>query len=308
MSDAIEASLRRLKERCWGAFGDDDTLGTLNYMSNDTRASAASYIIDGDAISLSRPVRVGHEGESALYMTNEPRRDFVMAATDPVASEGSVPWNIESWSLTYHGLVMTHADAWNHCSWHGEAYNGRTSKDLVTEVGEITQGSKMGVFGRGVLLDAAPEGGWLEPGTAVTTETLDRLEEALLDKPIGKGDVVLVRTGQTLAMRESVGGFSPSRGMPACHWKVCEWLQKKQVAVFGSDSANDCQPALVNTFANPVHVLSLVGMGMPLLDNLDLEALAAKCKEKNRYSFALTCTPLALQGGTGSPVNPIALF
>lgn len=322
--EEIEAALVRLKQRCWGAFGDDDTMGTLNWITPAVRADAANTIVDGLTVSLSRPLRVGHYGERALYQS-PPTRKVMMAATDPV-DEGSVPWNIEAWSFTYHGYVISHIDDWTHCSWHGEAYGGRHASDLVNADHHFTQGSHAGIFARGVLFDAAPEGGWLEPGASVTAATLEDLERKMLDRQVGQGDIVFVRTGmcdlfnacadifescltgQTRAMRECVGGFSPSRGMPACHWDVCEWLCSRKVAALGSDSANDCQPAIAKKFTNPVHVLCLVGMGMPLLDNLDLESLAAVCREKGRYSFAVSICPLSLQGGTGSPVNPIALF
>lgn len=303
----IESALAGLKKRCWGSHGTSDELGTLNWISPATRVAAAGLILDGDAVSLSRPLHVDHQGERALFSA-PPKRQLVLAATDLV-SEESVPWNIESWSFTYHGYVISHLDDWSHCSWRGEAYNGRRAADLVELDGHFPQGSRQGVFARGVLFDAAPQDGWLEPGVAIRRLDLDRMErESRLDPPVGQGDVVFVRTGQTRAMREAVGGFSPSRGMPACHWDVAEWLCDRRVAAFGSDGANDCQPPVVKGFSNPFHVLCLVGMGMPLLDNLDLESLAASCRAKGRSSFAVSVCPLTLQGGTGSPVNAVALF
>jgi kynurenine formamidase len=49
-------------------------------------------------------------------------------------------------------------------------------------------------------------------------------------------------------------------------------------------------------------------MGVPLLDNLALAELATACNERRRYEFLLVVAPLRVAGGTGSPVNPIALF
>ncbi|KAJ8601298.1 hypothetical protein CTAYLR_007213 [Chrysophaeum taylorii] len=306
MREEIEAALGRLKARCW-VHGEEDELGTLNYISVETRIRAAKEIRDGDSVSLSRPLIV--DDEPAAF-GHKPARQMVMTAHDK-ADEGAVPWSIENWNFTYHGFVVSHIDSWCHCAWRGETYNGHLATELVSVDKGAIKGSipsDAGIFVRGVLLDAAPENGWLEPGSAVTKRDLAQLEKNKLDRPIARGDVVLVRTGHTRAMREAVGGFATSRGMPACHWDVCEWLSEKRVAALGADSANDCQPALDRTFQNPVHVLSLVGMGMPLLDNLDLEALATACRKKNRYTFALAICPLALQGNTGSPVNAMALF
>ena len=49
-------------------------------------------------------------------------------------------------------------------------------------------------------------------------------------------------------------------------------------------------------------------MGLHLIDNLDLEDLSRACEEESRSDFLLTIAPLVLTGGTGSPVNPIAVF
>ena len=48
--------------------------------------------------------------------------------------------------------------------------------------------------------------------------------------------------------------------------------------------------------------------GVALLDNALLQPLAEACQEEGRYEFMLTIAPLRVAGGTGSPVNPIALF
>jgi len=52
----------------------------------------------------------------------------------------------------------------------------------------------------------------------------------------------------------------------------------------------------------------LVGLGMPILDNLDLEAVATAAAERNRSTFLFVGAPLRVPGGTGSPLNPLAIF
>ena len=49
-------------------------------------------------------------------------------------------------------------------------------------------------------------------------------------------------------------------------------------------------------------------MGIRLFDNLDLEAVAEEAARQQRWEFLLTAAPLAVEGGTGSPINPIAPF
>ena len=57
-----------------------------------------------------------------------------------------------------------------------------------------------------------------------------------------------------------------------------------------------------------VHHILLPYMGMPILDNADLGPLAAACADLDRWTFQLVVAPLYIEGGTGSPVNPIAVL
>jgi hypothetical protein len=52
----------------------------------------------------------------------------------------------------------------------------------------------------------------------------------------------------------------------------------------------------------------LAGFGTNIFDNMDLEALAEAAATENRWEFMLTAGPIPVDGGTGSPLNPIAIF
>ena len=56
------------------------------------------------------------------------------------------------------------------------------------------------------------------------------------------------------------------------------------------------------------HQVSITAMGIWILDNADLEAVAEACKARNRWEFMISIGPLRLHNTTGSPVNPIAIF
>jgi hypothetical protein len=53
---------------------------------------------------------------------------------------------------------------------------------------------------------------------------------------------------------------------------------------------------------------SIFAYGIGLLDNALLQPLAEACAEEGRYEFMLTVNPLRVVGGTGSPVNPVAIL
>jgi hypothetical protein len=86
------------------------------------------------------------------------------------------------------------------------------------------------------------------------------------------------------------------------------WFKARNVAVLGRDLAMDAMPSNIPGVSSPVHILTLVAMGAPILDNLDLEAVAKAAAARKRWTFLLTVAPLPVEGGTGSPFNPIATF
>ena len=58
----------------------------------------------------------------------------------------------------------------------------------------------------------------------------------------------------------------------------------------------------------PVHTLLITGLGINILDNQDLEAVAETAAKLNRWEFMLSIKPVPVTGGTGSPLNTLAVF
>ena len=58
----------------------------------------------------------------------------------------------------------------------------------------------------------------------------------------------------------------------------------------------------------PIHVLAITAMGVHLLDYLQFEDLRAACERAKRWEFLFTAAPLRVLGGTGSPINPVAVL
>jgi kynurenine formamidase len=153
----------------------------------------------------------------------------------------------------------------------------------------------------------------LEPGHAVTPEELEAAA-AQQGVDIGAGDIVLLRTGRWTAQMhaaDAAAGVLPG-GRPdaMCGWhpRCALWWHDHDVAVVGCDYPHEATSARSPELPGALHVLGLVAMGMPLLDNLDLETLASTCAELGRWEFQFVVSPLRIKGGTGSPVNPLAVF
>jgi len=49
-------------------------------------------------------------------------------------------------------------------------------------------------------------------------------------------------------------------------------------------------------------------LGIDILDRADFDSLGEAAAARNRWEFMLTIAPLPIPHGTGSPVNPIAMF
>ena len=121
------------------------------------------------------------------------------------------------------------------------------------------------------------------------------------------GDILFVRTGRW-ARRAEVGPWVTSEEGAGLHASVAPWLRERGVAMLGGDYTNSVVPSGVDGAVQLIYQLTIVAMGMPLFDNLDLEAVAADAARQNRREFLLVAAPLAVEGGTGSPLKPLAIF
>jgi kynurenine formamidase len=76
----------------------------------------------------------------------------------------------------------------------------------------------------------------------------------------------------------------------------------------GSDGNNDTAPSSTEGVEFPVHVLAINAMGLHLLDYLQFEDLRVASEASGRWEFLFVAAPLRMEGGTGSPVNPLAIL
>lgn len=283
----------------WGRWGPDDELGTLNLITPEKRRAAAALVRDGVAVSLARDVSKEASPENANPLEHE-----------LTWREGRIGLGLDSYAFSYHGYDFSHLDALPHFSVDGELYNG-FSTETVRETGAERLGIDVmhdGIFTRGVLVDLPRVLGvpYLEPGTPVTVEDLEAWERAS-GVTLEPGDVLLVRTGRWVK-RAQDGGWRAGSLLAGLHASTLPWLAERDLAAIGCDGITDVVPSGVEGYTLPVHVTLLVGMGTPLFDNLDLDALAAEAAARGRWTFLFTAAPVRFPGGLGSPLNPIVIF
>jgi kynurenine formamidase len=225
----------------------------------------------------------------------------------PVGDSGAA---MDNYSVSYHGLAHTHLDSLCHVFYQGKMYNGFSQQE-VTEEGcgkEDIHNLKEGIFTRGILIDIPRLKGvpYLEPVTPIYPEDLEEWEKKT-GIQVSSGDVLFVRTGRW-ARRAALGPWNVMGNSAGLHPSVARWLKERDVAMIGGDGASDRTPSGIEGVAFPIHRLALVGLGVHMFDNCDLEALSEAAARYNRWEFLLTVAPLPVPGGTGSPVNPIATF
>ncbi len=212
--------------------------------------------------------------------------------------------------MNIHGNADSHIDALCHVLYDGLLYNDIPAQ-AVTAAGTAELSidvAASGIVGRGLLLDIPRLRGvrWLEPGDHVTADDLAAAETAQ-DVHIGQGDLLFVRVGHR-RRRAELGAWDAARARAGLHPTALELLAERQVAALGSDGNNDTAASAVDGVGFPVHVLAINALGLHLLDYLHLEDLAAVCEDLRRWSFLCVIAPLRLRSGTGSPINPIAIF
>ncbi len=285
----------------WGRWGDDDQLGTYNLITPKKRLEAVKLVYEGISVSMARDV------EKMVAVDNPKPFKHTM---NNVGLNNPGQFVSDTYEVSYHGYAHSHMDSLCHMAFNGKSYNGFPQAD-VTEDGapklSITN-YKQGIFTRGVLMDIARLKGVesLEPGTPIYPVDLDAWEKKAGIK-VQPGDVVLIRTGRW-ALRDKNGPWGASKNSAGLHASSAKWLKDRDAAVLGSDAASDVMPSGVEGVVQPIHQLVLVAMGMPIFDNLDLEAVGKQAARLNRWEFLVTAAPMAVTKGTGSPFNPIATF
>jgi kynurenine formamidase len=311
---AIVAAAERVSN--WGRWGDDDVLGTLNHLDAAKRVEGAGLVKRGVAFSLAQ--RFDEHG---------PQRGW-RRRTNPVHTMLSSGLDAEFGPQEFpHGLggaddvvfmplqASTQWDGLGHIFDHGVAYNGRRASEVVTSDGDQLTGIETVaglIAGRGVLLDvgrAFGDDGELPDGFAITSAHLQATIEAQGESSyVGRGDIVLVRTGQLTRARRVGWGEYAGGPAPGLSFGTADWLHTTDIAAIATDTWGfEVRPNEFDDAFQPLHQVVIPHIGLFVGEMWDLDALAADCAQDGRYSFWVTAAPLPVTGAVGAPVNPLAV-
>ena len=314
-------TVRRLAERCsnWGRWGADDQLGTLNHIGPEEVAAAAGLVRTGRVFSLSIPVDENGPQTGGFGRFNPIHlmiRDGNGAATGTTVRDfygGRDRWIRGTDDLLILPLQSgTQWDSLAHIVFDNRIYNGydATSVGSKGAIRNDIANARDRLVGRGVLLDIPRAKGrpWLEPGEAIHAEDLEACERAQ-GVTVGRGDIVLVRTGQIAQCRDA-GSWGAYAGGPApgLALDAAPWIFDRELAAVATDTwGMEVLPNQTEDVFQPLHIILIVHAGLLVGEIFDLEALADDCAADGRYEFLISAAPLPITGGVGSPVNPIAI-
>jgi kynurenine formamidase len=295
--DEVIAYLR--EHNNWGRWGEDDQRGAINLITPEKRKHAASLVRSGRSVSLSRDLpKTPGSGNP------QPVQHFMRFLAREHGG-GAVDY----YGIQYHGYTTTHVDALCHIWGANGLWNGKDPKQEITSEG-ANWGSiehwREGITTRGVLLDVPKYRG--EP--FVTQEKpvhgweLDAIAEAQ-GVTLEPGDAVCVYSGREDWQSANPRWHGYGATSPGLHASCLPFLREHDVSALVWDLM-DARPDEYDV-GWTVHG-ALYAYGVALVDNSLLEPLAKACEDEGRYEFMLTLAPLPMVGGTGSPVNPLALF
>lgn len=291
----------------WGRWGPHDQRGTLNLITAEKTRQAASLVRVGETVTLQHFVT---EEQTIDSQTFGPTKHW-MSRIDPVTGEPTFALDEIQFSL--HDGMLSHMDAL--CHYRSEIdgeyviFNGYPQNLTVNGCEDLAI-DRMGTsyVTRGILVDMPLLRGveWLDPSTPIYVADLEAWEEFAGVK-ISSGDALFIRTGRW-AMRDAEGPWRYGQGGAGLHASVLPWLHERDVAILISDAVNDVQPSGVAGINRPIHQLTQVNLGLPIVDNGYLQEVAAMAARLQRWEFLTAIQILPIKGGTASPFNALASF
>lgn len=291
-------------------WGPDDELGRLNLMTDASRAAILARVDGGEVYDLSVEYFVGMPGwfpagdpRYSIWLTHTPRGTVV---DDPMGVGTAMNEHVSytGTAVSMYAHTGTHIDALNHFGLNGRIYNGFTAEEHLGDRGWTKTGAETipPIVARGVVIDVAAAHGVAALPAGYFIERKD-IVEALERQAIelAEGDVVLIRTGRMQSYDDSDAYLSnpPGLGMSGARYLV----EEGAMIIGGDNLSLEAFPSQVEGNYIPVHTYLLAQHGIPIMELVNLESIAAD----GVYEFAFIAGSLKLRGADAAPMRPIAI-
>ncbi|MFF3567603.1 cyclase family protein [Nocardia jiangxiensis] len=292
----------------WGRWGDDDQVGTLNFVTPEKRVAAAKLVRTGKAFDLGMafgsdgPFKAGGFRNNPIHVMTLLPSDTAMVADGQISADDMIITGLQS-ATQWDGLA--------HVGYGHKFYNNMPSAAVNNFTGAARNDFPQVVdrlISRGVLLDIAAVKGVdrLEDSYEITEADVLAAEERQGVR-VESGDIVCLRTGTYKWFlegdRERFLGNNPGP-----YLDMCRWLHEREVAALAVDnSTGEAWPCPIEGSVIPFHQVVIRDMGLTLGEMFNFEELAADCEQDGVWEFMLNATGLKVTGAVGSPITPIAL-
>ena len=292
----------------WGRWGDDDQIGTLNFITPEKLVRAAQLIRTGKIIDCGIPFDKNGPFPPGGWRLN-PQHVFTLLPSDTASSKDG---QMAADDLIIMGLqASTQWDGLAHVGYDGFFYNGvpaaavnnfqGASKNDIAKVAPK-------LISRGVLLDiAALKGVDALPDSYEITEADVLAAEERQGVRVESGDIVCIRTGWYKYFaegdRQHYVGNTAGPGQD-----ICRWIHDREIAALALDQANgECWPTPIPGATIPFHQVAIRDIGLTLGEMFNFNDLAADCEQDGVWEFFFSATGLKVTGAVGTPLTPVAI-
>jgi kynurenine formamidase len=284
----------------WRRWGPDDQLGALNLITPAKRKQAAALVKEGASVSLASNAATSGAPDVPCPV------EWAMASASQAAATDRIAYPC------IHGAGTTHIDSLAHIFFNGKMWNGYPVDGNVSREKGATRNSvlnmKNGIVTRAVLYDIPRLKGvpYVEPGTRIFPEDLEAWERKTGVK-VGSGDALLLRWGRW-ARGAMTGPWNTDEASAGLDNSVIPWIKQRDIALLSWETPGYVPQPPGDLGRLALHNFVLTHLGVMLIDRGYFEDLAEIAAAKNRWEFMLVVGPLPIPNGTGSPVNPIAIY
>ncbi len=287
-------------------YGQDDVLGTLNHINKDKVKSAIGLVKSGRIINLSHEIYNGMPGRQAIhgpffYLLSQRVYDHRPPFRKPTRNKFGAA--LSRMEMVDH--LGTHIDSLNHISFDNKFYNGNDAYDLSAVFGTTKLGidETPPIVTRGIMVDSTEGREIMEHDEPVK---LKQVQKYLSERDINvqPGDAIFFYTGTGRLWHEPQKYNEYYERSPGIGMELAKWLAEKKVGVTGSDTpSTEVSPPEIEGTRLPVHQYLITKQGIRLIDNINLNELAAE--KISEFLFVLS--PMRIKGSTASPATPIAI-
>jgi kynurenine formamidase len=300
----------------WGRWGDDDEIGCLNHLTPAEVLRGVREIKDGKVFTLAVPI--GNPGgdpvwpgrSGATRLMTQDRSHYTSGKLKPL--NGGLEYADDYITAFLQG--SSQYDALGH-TWYGDKiYNGFSADTTTGGMAKcgVDKIAQRGVVGRGVLIDMARHRGKdsLEPAETFGVEDLEAAaaEQGVSIEP---HDNLLIRTGWLKVFYDKgADAFYEKFVEPGLTFspELVRWFHEREIVSLSTDTiANEVTFEPETGIVLPLHAALMRNLGVLFSEILWFEELAESCVEDGRWSFLYAAAPLNIVGGTGAPVNPMAI-